>query len=78
MTKREAELELQVWQERAAHVQTKGVALQAQTQLIQIEFKQCGEEIARLQGIVNDLTEQEKASAAQVAEQQPQVAAAAG
>lgn len=76
MTKREAELELQLWQERAAHVQTKGVALQAQTQLIQIEFKQCNDEIARLQALVSELTEQEKSSAAKESEKPAPVAAA--
>ena len=47
-TQRELELELELWQERAAGVQVHANLLNAQAQLLGVRSKECSDNIARL------------------------------
>lgn len=51
-TKRENELELEVWNARMHTVQADANTLNVQSNLLQIRAKECQENIARLEGVL--------------------------
>lgn len=56
-TKRERELELQIWRERMSAIQNASQTLQIQAQLLQHQAKECQAEIARLEAALATPTE---------------------
>lgn len=61
-TKREAELELQLWKERAQAVQAQAGSLNLQAQLLQLQSKECADNVTRLEAEVKALEAQEPAT----------------
>lgn len=72
-SKREVELELEVWQARTESVQNGLAALNAQAQLLQTKSAECAQNTERLQRELADMHAAEKAAAeaaAQAAQKQ--------
>lgn len=66
-TKREVELELQLWTERAEHVKVKVALLNAQAQNVNAESVQCVSEVNRIKALLATMPDPESPVAAPAA-----------